>query len=119
MVQSKLEVTIREPSARVRILGLRGRITRSAEEPLMAAHQQVAGAKTVILNFREVEAMDSTGLGLLIALQARTRRHKQRLAAYGLSAPLRKAFAVTYLDKALRVYAGEAEALAAFGKEAR
>ena len=113
MVKARLEVAIREPADRVRILDLRGPITRSAEEPLTAAYQEASsgGAGTVILNFGEVEAMNSSGLGLLIALLARAQHQKQRLVACALGAPLQQAFQVTYLDEALDVYAGEAEAL--------
>jgi anti-anti-sigma factor len=113
MVQDKLEVAIREPADRVSILDLQGIITRSAEEPLMAAYQEASsgGAQTVILNFGDVEAMNSSGLGLLIALLARAQHQKQRLVACALGAPLQQVFQVTYLDEALDVYAGEAEAL--------
>ena len=113
MIQAKLEVAIREPIDGVRVLDLRGPITRSAEVPLMAAYQEASsdGLKTIILNFGEVEAMDSYGLGLLIALQARVQRQGQRLVACALGAPLQRAFQVSYLDEALDVYSGEAEAL--------
>jgi anti-anti-sigma factor len=113
MPQTKIEVAIREPADRVPSLELRGRIGRSAEGPLMAAYQEASsgGAETVILNFRDVEAMDSYGLGLLITLSARAQRQGQRLAACGLSTSLQQAFEVSYLDEALEVYADEAEAL--------
>jgi anti-anti-sigma factor len=113
MVQAKLDVEIYEPADRVRILRLHGPITRAAEQPLMAAYQKASsrGVQAVILNFGGVEAMDSSGLGLLIALQARAQHQKQRLVACGLSSPLQQAFQVTYLHEALDVYAGEAEAL--------
>ncbi|MGC9334716.1 MAG: STAS domain-containing protein [Anaerolineae bacterium] len=113
MVQDKLEVEIHEPADRVRVLRLRGQITRAAEQSLMAAYQKASshGVQTVILNFGGVEAMDSSGLGLLIALQARAQHQKQRLVACGLSSPLQQAFQVTYLDEALDIYAGESEAL--------
>jgi len=114
MIESKLDVVIREPSARIRVLALQGPVTRSAKEPLEAAYQKAAssGAETVVLNLSKVGAMDSTGLGLLIALQARAQREKMRLVACGLSAPLQHAFAVTYLNKAMPVYASEGDILA-------
>jgi anti-anti-sigma factor len=113
MVQAKLEVVMREPADQVRILDLRGPITRSTQDPLTTAYQEAssAGANTVILNLSQVEALDSSGLGLLIDLQARAQRQKQRLVACGLSAPLRTAFAATYLDEALPVYDDEVSAL--------
>jgi anti-anti-sigma factor len=115
MVQTDFEATIRERSGPVRVLGLRGRVTGSAEKPLTAAYEQAGGAGTVILDFSGVEVMDSAGLGLLIALQAQAQRQKQRLVACGLSAPLRQAFAATYLDEALPVYADVASAKALAG----
>lgn len=113
MAKAKIEIASREPSDRVRVLELRGQLDQSAEEPLLGAYQKASsdGAQTVILNFREVEAMDSTGLGLLIRLVARAQQQKVRLVACELSAPLQQAFEVTYLDEALDVYAEEAEAL--------
>jgi anti-anti-sigma factor len=112
MAQIGFEATIRKGSGPVRVLGLRGRLTGSAGEPLTAAYEQAGGAGTVILDFSEVEAMDSAGLGLLIALQAQAQRQKQRLAAFGLSAALQQAFAATYLDEVLPVYADEGQAAA-------
>jgi anti-anti-sigma factor len=114
MVQPKLEVVIREPADRVRVLDLRGPISRSAQEPLKAAYQEASsgGVDIVILNFSEVESMDSYGLGLLIALLARAQHQKQRLVACGPSTSLRMAFTSTYLDEALPVYIDEVSALA-------
>jgi anti-anti-sigma factor len=113
MAETKSTIGIREPAGKVRILELRGRISRATEEPLMAAHQRVSGegAETVILNLLEVEAMDSYGLGLLITLSARAKRQGLRLVAYGLSGPVQQACQVTYVDEALDVYADETEAL--------
>jgi stage II sporulation protein AA (anti-sigma F factor antagonist) len=113
MEEAKIEIETREPADRVRMLELRGGVSRSAEGPLMAAYQEAikGDAETVILSFRDVEAMDSYGLGLLITLSARARRQGQRLVACGLGAPVQQAFEVSYLDEALEVYADEAEAL--------
>ena len=113
MTQVELEIATREPNARVRVLEFRGGIGRPAEVPLMAAYQEAisGGAAMVILNFGEVEAVDSYGLGLLIRLQARARRQKKRLMACGLSASLRQAFEVSYLDELLPAFTTEAEAL--------
>jgi anti-anti-sigma factor len=117
MVQPKLEAAIREPADQVRILDLRGPITRSTHEPLAAAYQEASsdGAEIVILNFVDVKVMDSYGVGVLIALLARAQQEKQRLMACGLDAQLQRAFEVTHLDEALEVYASEAEALESLG----
>jgi anti-anti-sigma factor len=109
----EVEVAIPGPAGRIRVLKVRGRIGRSAEEPLMAAYQEASssGAEAVVLNFDSVEGMDTVGLELLITLLAKAEQQQQRLVACGLSAPLRQAFAVSYLDEALEVFSDEAEAL--------
>jgi anti-anti-sigma factor len=119
MLQAKLEVVIREPADGVRILDLRGDLTRAAEEPLTDAYEQATsgGAQTIVLNFQDVDAIDSIGAGLLIALHARTQQQNQRLAAYGLNASVQQAFRVTYLHEGVAIYADEAAALGSAGVE--
>jgi anti-anti-sigma factor len=119
MVQTKFQVTIREPADKVRILDLRGDLSRAAEEPLLAAYEQATsgGAETIVLNFQDVEAIDSIGAGLLIALHARAQRRNQRLAAYGLNATARQAFRVIYLHEGVQIYPYEAAALGSAGAE--
>jgi len=113
MVQTQFQVGIRESVDGVHILDLQGDLTRHAEGPLAAAYEEAtsSGAQTVILNFADVDAIDSIGAGLLIALHARAQRQDQRLAAYGLSATMQQAFLVTYLHEGIEIYADEAAAL--------
>jgi anti-anti-sigma factor len=119
MVETKFQVEIREPAGGVRILELRGDLSRAAEEPLMAAYEQAtaSGAQDIVLSFQEVEAMDSIGAGLLIALHARAQRQNQRLTAYGLKPTAQRAFRVTYLHEGIEIYADEAAALGPAGVE--
>ncbi len=113
MAQAKFEITMGEPSGTVRVLKLRGQLDRPAQAPLMAAYQEASsgGAEIVLLDFREVEGIDSVGLELLITLLARAEQQKRRLVVCGLTAPVQQAFEATYLDEALEVFADEAEAL--------
>lgn len=113
MAQAKIEIAMSEPSGSVRLLKLRGRLDQAAQEPLLAAWQEASssGVGTVVLNFENVEGMDSVGLGLLIMLAAQARQQKQRFVAWGLSEPLKQAFRVSYLDEVLPVFTNEGEAL--------
>jgi anti-anti-sigma factor len=105
-------IDVRNPAEGVHILDIRGELTASAEEPLLAA-LSLAGrsARTIVLNLSEAESIDSHGAGLLIAIQARTQRQKQRLLAYGLSQEFRRAFQATHLDERVGLCSDEADAL--------
>jgi anti-anti-sigma factor len=119
MSKAKLQVAIRTATEGKVILDLQGCLGRSAQEPLMAAYQEASnkGAASILLNLREVEAMDSIGLELLMALLARAQQQGQRLAAYGLSLSLQRAFQVAYLHEGVPIYPDEAAALGSAGAE--
>jgi anti-sigma B factor antagonist len=71
------------------------------------------GARRILLNFTELEYMNSSGIGLLVTLLIRANRQGQQVAAFGLSAHYRDIFELTRLDEAIHIYDSEAEALAA------
>ena len=112
MAQPMVDIHVRSPGEGISILDLQGELTGDGEEALSAAHSAAGSrAKTVILNLGGVEAINSAGAGLLIALQARARKQGQRLLAYGLNGHCLQAFSLTHLDEAVGLYADEAEAL--------
>jgi len=115
MAPAKLSVTVRRINVKTSILDIRGEVTGLAESTLMDAYSQAtaAGAQVIILNFSGLEYMNSSGIGLLVTLLIRTQRQKQRLLAFGLSEHYRQIFDLTQLNKAISIYAAEADALAA------
>jgi anti-anti-sigma factor len=119
MGQATLHVAIRKPTEDTVILDLQGSIGRGAQEPLVDAYEKaiIYGAERILLNFGGVEAMDSIGLELVMALLARAQQQGQRLAAYGLSLPLQRAFQVVHLHEGIQIYPDEAAALGSAGVE--
>lgn len=115
MQTANLSIDVTAPRNGASILKLKGAMTGYAEEILMAAYNQacLAEPRLIILDFSEVEHMNSTGVGLLVTLLIRADRQKQRLAAIGLTSHYLKIFKLTRLIDAIRPYADEAEALAA------
>ena len=113
----KLTITIRKINAKTAVLDIQGEVTGSAESVLMDAYTQAnaAGPQAIILNFSELEYMNSSGIGLLVTLLIRTQRQKQRLLAYGLSDHYQQIFELTQLDRAIGIHASAAAALAAAG----
>ncbi len=71
------------------------------------------GARVLVLNFGDLEYMNSTGIGLLVTLLIRSQRQHQRLMACGLSEHYRQIFDLTRLNEAIGIYDTEADALAA------
>ncbi len=114
-VAGKTEVTVRRAGDTVCVVEVHGEITAASEKPLMDAYTQAASAQTkaVVIDFNDLEYMNSGGIGLLVTLLVRANRLKQRLFAYGLNDHYRQIFELTRLDEAIGIYPDEAAAVAA------
>ena len=112
---ANLTTTVRQIGRTTSIIDLHGDVTGAAENTLMDAYSQAVnnGAQVIILNFSELEYMNSSGIGLLVTLLIRIQRQKQRLLAFGLSEHYQQIFALTRLDEAIGSYADEQAAIAA------
>ena len=115
MPQANVTMHVRKVSAKVSTIDIAGDVTSFAEKALMDAHTEATanGAHTIILNFGQMEYMNSGGIGLIVTLLVRANRQKQRLLTYGLSEHYRHIFELTRLDEAIGIYNSEAEALVA------
>ena len=113
MPDTETVLEVRRPSERAAIIAVRGELTGATDGPLMDAYGRATDPSTrvVVLDFSELEYMNSTGIGLLVTLLVRAQRHRQRLMAYGLSAHYREILSLTRLDEAIGVVNSEAEAL--------
>ena len=114
MPQANVTMTVRKVNARASVVDIKGEITAFAENALMDAYTQAGGecVRAIVLNFSELEYMNSGGIGLLVTLLIRANRQKQRLLAFGLSEHYRHIFELTRLNEAIGIYTTEAEALA-------
>jgi anti-sigma B factor antagonist len=115
MQEMTLSLDVREGGPGTRIVDVRGEITAASEEALMDAYTRAAddGGRAIVLNFTDLEYMNSGGIGLLVTLLVRANRAKQRLLAFGLDEHYRQIFELTRLDEAIGIFASEADALAA------
>ena len=68
---------------------------------------------SIILNFSQLEYMNSSGIGLLVTMLIRVQRQKQQLLAYGLSDHYQQIFELTRLSEAITIYPDEAAAVTA------
>jgi anti-sigma B factor antagonist len=96
------------------ILRVHGEITGASEGPLMDAYASAApGTRSIVLDFTDLEYMNSGGIGLLVTLLVRAQRAGQGLHAIGLSDHYRQILALTRLDEAIGIHDDETAALAA------
>ena len=115
MSQANVTINVRNSNGKSGILEIRGEITPFAENALMDAYTQAstAGARAIVLNFSDLEYMNSGGIGLLVMLLIRANRQGQQVLACGLTEHYRHIFELTRLNEAIRICDTEAEALAA------
>jgi anti-sigma B factor antagonist len=115
MQEMTLNLDVREAGNEARIVDVRGEITAASEDALMDAFARAGGdgVRAVVLNFSELEYMNSGGIGLLVTLLVRANRTKQKLLAFGLNEHYTQIFELTRLDEAIGIYESEADALAA------
>jgi len=95
------------------ILRIHGEITGGSEPPIMAAYAEAGDARSIVLDFGQLDYMNSGGIGLLVTLLVRTQRAGQKLLAVGLSEHYRQILALTRLDEAIAIHDDEPAALAA------
>lgn len=113
MVARQFETQIRRQGDVV-IVDLHGEINAFAEEGLNAAYgeAEAANPEMILLNFGDVDYMNSTGIALIVSLLARARASRRRLLAYGLSDHYVEIFNITRLVDFMTVVPDEASALA-------
>ena len=131
MPAKNLEANIRL-LPRVAIVDLYGELNAFAEERLFAAYAEAESqlqyppslddvapdAGVILLNFSDVDYINSTGIALIVGLLTRARKAHRRLLACGLSDHYVEIFQITRLVDFISVFSDEASALAA-GYESR
>jgi anti-sigma B factor antagonist len=113
----KVTMDVRHVGDAAAVVDIKGDVTAACEPVLMSAYEQAGGltATRLVLNFAGLEYMNSGGIGMLVTLLVRANRHRQQLAAYGLTEHYREIFELTRLDEAITIYDDEASALANAG----
>lgn len=113
MAPRAFDASVRREQPRAVILDLRGEINASAEESLNAAYAEAEAARpeAILLNFNDVDYINSTGIALIVSLLARARKQHIPLRACGLSDHYQEIFTITRLADFMGLYGDEASAL--------
>jgi anti-sigma B factor antagonist len=98
----------------VAIIDLSGEITPFAENALNAAYSEAekGDSRVILLNFSEVDYINSTGIALIVSLLTRARKANRRLLACGLSEHYVEIFHITRLVDFMSIFPDEVSALA-------
>ena len=110
---ANLEAQVRhQPHAAV--IDLRGDIDSGSEDALTQAYTEAVAQKppVVLLNFKNVEYINSKGIALIVMLLARARKSGTLLYTTGLSQHYVEIFNVTRLSDFMKYFPDEASALA-------
>lgn len=97
------------------LIALVGTIDGTVEAAIDAAYAACVEheARTLALDFTQVEYINSTGIALLVSLLARARKDRRPVLAWGLTDHYREIFEITRLADFLEVVADEQSAVAA------
>jgi anti-anti-sigma factor len=116
MLVKQLEAVVRRLPG-IAIIDLRGEIDAFAEQSLNAAYSEVVSENpvAVLLNFGQVEYINSTGIALIVSLLAKARKSQHRMLAYGLSEHYLEIFQITRLSDFISIFADEESALTDLG----
>lgn len=99
------------------IVDLHGEIDSFADAALTAAYSEAAGDVTsgkvtrILLNFADVDYINSTGIALIVGVLAQARQAGVPLGAFGLSDHYREIFEITRLSDFITLYGDERSAL--------
>ncbi len=86
-------------------LALRGDVNLAADEALAEGYAEAARANAtrVVLDFADVEYINSTGIALIVRLLAEARRDHREVVALGLTDHYREIFRITRLSDYLTI----------------
>ena len=112
MAETQLEIEIRV-EGELAIIDLRGEINAFAEAALINAYMEARSteAKSLALNFSDVEYINSTGIALIVSLLAKARKDNHEVIAFGLTDHFQNIFEITRLSDFMQIVPDEAAAL--------
>jgi anti-anti-sigma factor len=111
MATRELEVALQERNGAA-VLALHGDVNASAEAALQGAYAEATSgnAGAVVLDFSDVEYINSTGIALIVGLLAQARAREVEVRATGLSDHYREIFEITRLADFMTIEEGEDDA---------
>jgi len=113
MPSRTLEARVRHHRPRIAVIELHGEINGFAEAALNDAYAKATDqqVETILLNFADVDYINSNGIALIVGLLAKARASHTRLLASGLSEHYIEIFTITRLADFMTIFPDEASAI--------
>jgi anti-anti-sigma factor len=113
MPSRTLEARVRHHRPRIAVIELHGEINGFAEATLNDAYAKATDqqVETILLNFADVDYINSNGIALIVGLLAKARASHTRLLASGLSEHYIEIFTITRLADFMTIFPDEASAI--------
>jgi anti-anti-sigma factor len=113
MSTQQLEASLRMESG-MAIIDLHGEIDAKAEEILNGAYAEAESRSptAILLNFKDVGYINSTGIAYIVGLLARARKTQRKLKAASLSDHYVEIFQITRIADFMKIFPDEASAIA-------
>ena len=112
MTQQTFSAQVRTENQRV-VIDMQGEINAQADQALNQAYAEAdyQNPEVIVLNFSDVDYINSTGIALIVGLLAQTRKSHRRLVVYGLSDHYVQIFQITRLSDFMDIFQDETSAL--------
>ena len=113
-----MEIQIHE-DGKVQILACQGRMDAQVSGLLKERIQEILdqGATTLVLDLKELEFLDSSGLGALVSCLRRVKEKKGEIKLAGLRPEVRSIFDITRVSRLFDICENAADAVKAFKKK--
>lgn len=113
MPRKELEVVIRQQHLHIAVIELHGEINNASEEKLVVAYREATSGDvtTILLNFSDVDYINSTGIALIVQMLTQARDAKCTLIACGLNEHYVEIFRITRLVDFMQIFPDETSAI--------
>jgi anti-sigma B factor antagonist len=96
------------------VVVMSGTVNRAAKQGLEAAYDEASAVPgRVLLDFRGVDYINSTGIAVIVGVLAMARAEDRQVGAFGLTDHYREVFTITRLADFMTIYEDETAAAAA------
>jgi anti-anti-sigma factor len=110
MASEGFQSTVRS-SGKGSVIVLTGTVNRAAKDGMEAAYEEaVAKPGEILLDFEDVDYINSTGIAVIVGVLAMARAQEREIGAYGLTDHYKEVFEITRLADFMHIYEDAAAA---------
>ena len=94
-----------EATGKGSLITLSGTVNRGAKERMEAAYEEARAIEgEMLLDFGDVEYINSTGIAVIVGLLAMARAEDREVGAFGLTEHYKEVFEITRLSDFMNIY---------------